>query len=258
MLNEQYIISFELLKDKIHSFKDYPFNLPVIKHLDKIELHENVTFFIGENGTGKSTLLEALAVQYGFNPEGGSTNFNFSTQDTHSSLSDIIRIAKGIKKPKDGYFLRAESFYNVASNIDQIQKEDGGMLHSYGGKSLHEQSHGESFFSLFVHRFFGNGVYILDEPEAALSPQRQLAFLIRMHDLVKQNSQFIIATHSPIILSYPNAKVIQISENGFEEVPYRQTNHYELYKTFLNNPEYMLKKLEIEKEISSKVAYREA
>lgn len=246
MLSNNFIISLELIKDKIISTDEYPFNLPVVKYLGKIELHENVTFFIGENGTGKSTLLEALAVQYGFNPEGGSKNFNFSTQATHSLLSDVIRIAKGIKKPKDGYFLRAESFYNVATNIDQIEKEGGGMLGSYGGKSLHEQSHGESFFSLFLHRFFGNGVYILDEPEAALSPQRQLAFLVRMHELVKKNSQFIIATHSPIILSYPNSKVIQISQNGFEEISYKDSEHYSLYKNFLNNPEYMLKKLEIE------------
>ncbi len=246
MLSNNFIISFEFIKDKINFTNEYPFNLPVVQHLEKIEFHKNVTFFIGENGTGKSTLLEAIAVQYGFNPEGGSKNFNFSTQATHSLLSNVIRIAKGIQKPKDGYFLRAESFYNVATNIDHIQKEDDEMLHSYGGKSLHEQSHGESFFSLFLHRFFGNGVYILDEPEAALSPQRQLAFLVRMHELVKKNSQFIIATHSPIILSYPNAKVIQISQNGFEEISYQDSNHYSLYKNFLNNPEYMLKKLEIE------------
>ncbi len=246
MVNEQYIRTFELLKDKISSFKEYPFNLPVIKYLEKIELHKNVTFFIGENGTGKSTLLEALAIQYGFNPEGGSKNFNFSTQDTHSPLSGVIRITKGIKRPKDGYFLRAESFYNLASNIDQIQKEDRKMLHSYGDKSLHEQSHGESFFSLFLHRFFGNGIYILDEPEAAFSPQKQLAFLVRMHELVKENSQFIIATHSPIILSYPKSKIIQISKNGFEEISYQESEHYSIYKSFLNNPEYMLKKLEIE------------
>lgn len=141
MLNNHFIISFELLKDKIKSINKYPFNLPVVKHLDKIKLHENVTFFIGENGTGKSTLLEALAIQYGFNPEGGSKNFNFSTKETHSPLFDIIRVAKGVKKPKDGYFLRAESFYNLATNIDQIQKESGGMYNAYGGKSLHTQSH---------------------------------------------------------------------------------------------------------------------
>jgi len=164
-------------------------------------------------------------------------------------LSDAIRIAKGVKRPKDGYFLRAESYYNVASNIDSLDKEESfgpPLIPAYGGKSLHEQSHGESFFSLFLHRFFGNGVYILDEPEAALSPQRQLAFLVRMNELVKKNSQFIIATHSPIILSYPNAKIIQISENGFEEISYKDSENYSLYKTFLDNPEYMLTKLRIE------------
>ncbi len=249
MLDEKFLISFELLRDKIDFKSEYPFNLPVVQHLDKIELHENVTFFIGENGTGKSTLLEALAVQYGFNAEGGSKNFNFSTKETHSLLSDFIRIAKGIKIPKDGFFLRAESYYNVASNIDSLDDEPciGTKIKNYyGGKSLHEQSHGESFFSLFLHRFFGNGVYILDEPEAALSPQRQLAFLLRMHELIKKNSQFIIATHSPIILSYPNAKIIQISKNGFEEILYKDSEHYLLYKSFINNPEYMLKRLEIE------------
>ena len=150
-----------------------------------------------------------------------------------------------MKLPKDNFFLRAESFYNVASNIDENEQEIPGILASYGGISLHEQSHGESFFSLFMHRFRGNGLYILDEPEAALSPQRQLAFLVRLHELVEQNSQFIIATHSPILLSYPHAKVIEISQNGFQEICYRESEHYTLYKQFLENPEYMLGKLGI-------------
>lgn len=239
----QFILSFELLKEKIPNFKEYPFSLHIVKFFEKIDFHKNVTFLIGENGTGKSTLLEALAISYGFNPEGGSKNFMFSTQNTHSSLSEAIRITKGISIPKDGYFLRAESFYNLATDVDEIQKVDGGMLESYGGKSLHEQSHGESFFSLFNNRFSGNGVYILDEPEAALSPQRQMSFLVRLHELVEKNSQFIIATHSPIILSYPNSKIIQISDNGFEEVAYKETEHYKLYKFFLNNPDYMIDSL---------------
>lgn len=195
-----------------------------------------------ENGTGKSTLLEALAIQYGFNPEWWSINFNFSTANTHSELSEKIRISKWFKRPKDNYFLRAESFYNLATNIDEIWNK---IINSYGWVSLHKQSHWESFFSLFLNRFFGNWLYILDEPEAALSPQRQLAFLVRMNELVKQKSQFIIATHSPIILSYPHAKIIEISENWFKEIDYKQTNHYNLYKSFLNNPEYMLEKLDI-------------
>lgn len=242
-MKSHYILSAELLREKIPN-QEYPFDLPVVKFLKKLEFHKNVTFLVGENGTGKSTLLEAIATQYGFNPEGGSKNFHFATQDTHSTLGDFIRIAKG-GKPRDGYFLRAESFYNLASNIDDLEKEQWGLLTHYGDKSLHEQSHGESFFSLFLHRLFGHWIYLLDEPEAALSPQRQLAFLVRLDELVKSGSQLIIATHSPILLSYPHAKIIQISENGFEEIEYKKTEHCQTYKTFLENPDSMLSKLGI-------------
>lgn len=243
MLNDNYIIEFELLKDKIINTEKYPFNLSVVKHLKSIELDHKVTFFVGENGSGKSTLLEALAVQYGFNAEGGSKNFSFSTFETHSSLSEAIHITKGVAYPKDGFFFRAESFYNVASNIEELERIQSTNYNAYGGKSLHKQSHGESFFSVFLNRFFGNGLYILDEPESALSPDRQLAFLIQLDELVKRKSQFIISTHSPIILAYPNAKIIQISENGFEEISYKETNHYQTYKNFLDNPELMLQRL---------------
>ncbi len=246
MISDQFIQSFGLKRDKISCFDRYPYDLPIVKFFDNIELHKNVTFLVGENGTGKSTILEALAVAYGFNPEGGSRNFNFSTKNTHSVLSEYIRISKGVKNPKDGYFLRAESFYNVASNIDHIQESDSRMLDSYGGVSLHQQSHGESFLSLFMNRLFGNGIYILDEPEAALSPQRQFAFLIRLNELVNRNSQFIIATHSPILLSYPNAKIIQITDFGIESINYKDTEHYILYKSFLDNPEGMLERLGVD------------
>lgn len=248
MFPTHYIRSFELQKDKLPHKKEYPYNLPVVQYLDNINLHEKVTFFVGENGTGKSTLLEALAVGYGFNAEGGSKNFNFSTYESHSSLSQALKLIKGIHFPKDGFFLRAESYYNLASSIEELDKipcSGPRIIDGFWGTSLHEQSHGESFFSLFLHRFRGNGLYILDEPEAALSPQRQLAFLVRLHELIEQNSQFIIATHSPILLSYPHAKVIEISQNGFQEICYQDSEHYTLYKQFLENPEYMLGKLGI-------------
>lgn len=245
MIKNQYIVSVELLKDKIENENEYPFNLPIVKMVDKIELHPNVTFLTWDNGTGKSTLLEAIAIEYWFNPEGGSKNFNFSTQDSHSELSNIIRSAKWIKRPKDSYFLRAESFYNLATNIDEIEKEYWWILNSYWDKSLHEQSHGESFFSLFKHRLGWKGLYIFDEPEAALSPERQLALLVRINELVEDDSQFIIITHSPIILAYPKAKILQISKDWLEEVSYKDSNNYQLYKMFIENPEYMIKKLEI-------------
>lgn len=221
----------------------------VVKHLKKlkkIEFTKPVTFFVGENGTGKSTLLESIAVAYGFNAEGGSRNFNFSTYSSYSMLHNYIKLVKGIVRPKDGYFLRAESFYNVATNIEELDKIPSAspkIKESYGGKSLHEQSHGESFLSLILNRFGGDGMYILDEPEAALSPTRQMMLLSQLDNLVNKNSQFIIATHSPILLAYPNADIYQLDEEGIKLVEYKQTDTYNITKQFLDNPERMLKYL---------------
>lgn len=242
---DQYIrtVSFENTIDK--TTKEYPYDISSILALEKLkelDFHPNVTFVIGENGSGKSTLLEAIAVLYGFNPEGGSKNFNFATKDTHSSLFEAIRLIKGFRAPKDSFFLRAESFYNVASNVDELDKEsifDGSLLDSYGGKSLHAQSHGESFMALALNRFRGKGLYILDEPEAALSPSRQLALLSRIHQLVEDDSQFIIATHSPILMAYPHAVIYNI-DNGYEETKYTETDHYRVTKEFLMHPDKML------------------
>lgn len=224
-------------------FKDptaYPYNLPVVRHFSSWRLHPRVTFLIGENGSGKSTLLEAIAVAWGFNAEGGSKNFNFqTTARIASDLHDALRLTRGLTRAWDGFFLRAESFFNVATQVDALDVVGG-----YGGKSLHDQSHGESFFSLFLNRFRGDALYILDEPEAALSPQRQMAFLSRLHDLVQENSQFVIATHSPILMSYPDALIFQIGEDGsIAAVDYKDTAHYRVTRDFLNKPEAMLKVL---------------
>jgi predicted ATPase len=230
MISEQYITEIKLKRDKVPSFDEYPFSLNAVRNLASLKLHPTVTFLVGENGSGKSTLLEAIATAFGFNPEGGTRNFRFDTKASHSSLFEYLSLIKGVKKPRDGFFLRAESFYNVATEIDRL-----GVAPSYGGTSLHAQSHGESFLSLVLHRFSGYGLYLLDEPEAALSPSRQMSLITRLHDLVKQKSQFIIATHSPIIMAYPNAWIYVLNERGIEKASYTETEHYQVTKDFINN-----------------------
>lgn len=221
--------------------------LPAVNWLKdhRLMLDSPVTFLVGENGSGKSTLLEAIAVACGFNAEGGTRNFTFSTRATHSELGEYITVARR-RYPRDGFFLRAESFYNVATNIDEMDEDFSygpKVIESYGGVSLHHQSHGESFLALVQNRFGGNGLYLLDEPEAALSPTRQLTLLGEMHQLAKQDSQFIVATHSPILMAYPGARIYQLSENGIEPVQYQETEHYQLTRRFLEDPERMLRYL---------------
>jgi len=225
------------LKKKDSIPKQHPFDLPMVRNLGRIEFHRRVTFIVGENGSGKSTLLEGISVAWGFNAEGGSKNFSFATSPTHSELHGFLRLARGTKRPTDGFFLRAESFYNVATYVEGLG------VSGYGKNSLHEQSHGESFLALFMNRFRGNGLYILDEPEAALSPSRQLALLVRLHQLAQNGSQFIIATHSPLIMAYPDALIYQVNENGFARVKYEETEHFNLTKRFLNDPKRYLREL---------------
>ena len=204
-----------------------------------------VTFLVGENGTGKSTLLEGIAVACGFNPEGGTRNFNFSTRATHSVLGEYLTPARK-RYPRDGFFLRAESFYNVATNIDEMDEEPSfspRLIDSYGGVSLHSQSHGESFLALVQNRFGGHGLYLLDEPEAALSPTRQLSLLALLDQLVREDSQLIIATHSPILMALPGAEILQFSQEGVEPVSYRDTEHYQITRRFLEDPDRMLRYL---------------
>ena len=242
MISKQFAIDIRLRRSDVPSFEVYPFSLAAVRHLDVLQLHPRVTYLVGENGTGKSTLLEAIAVSFGFNPEGGTKNFRFGTRSSHSVLHEYLRIGKGVRRPKDGFFLRAESFFNVATEIEKLDAEGMGprLIDSYGGKSLHEQSHGESFLALMMNRFGGEGLYLLDEPEAALSPQRQLAALARIHDLVNAGSQFVIATHSPILMAYPDSIIYACSQEGIEHIDYYDTEHYRVMRDFVVNPKRML------------------
>lgn len=228
--------------------EEYLLELPAVRALEGegLSFSQPVTFFVGENGSGKSTLLEAIAAAWGFNPEGGSINFNFSTKETHSTLYRALLLRRGARRPRDGYFLRAESFYNVASEIDRlddIAADAPRLRDSYGGRSLHEQSHGESFFALVTNRLGGNGLYLFDEPEAALSAVRQLALLSAIHELVKKGSQLLIATHSPVLTAYPRAEIYALGGHGVRKTPYEQTEPYLLTKRFLNAPGRMLREL---------------
>ncbi len=225
--------------------ESYLNDIPAVRYLTQageISVDNDVMILVGENGTGKSTLLEAIAVACGFNPEGGSRNFTFTTAETHSELCDHISVLRKTI-PKDGFFLRAESFYNVATNIDELDSQPAAaapIIDSYGGVSLHNQSHGESFLALVKNRFGGNGLYILDEPEAALSPMRLLTLIRLMKELVDNGSQFIISTHSPILMAFPGAQILELSESGINPIDYRLTEHYQVTKRFLDNPEKML------------------
>ncbi len=221
--------------------KEYPYNIPAIHSLKEFEFKKNVTFIIGENGAGKSTFVEALAICAGFNPEGGSLHLNYRTYDTHSSLFNDIDITRGAYRNRDGFFLRAESFYNVASEIDRIT--DGYHLQQNYGGALHERSHGEGFMSVILNRLSGNGLYIFDEPESALSISSLFKLLVKIRELEKKDSQFIIATHSPILLAYPGAEIYTITDNGLELIEYEQTEQYKLTKYFIGNYQGVLKNL---------------
>ena len=231
-VDDLFVRALVLKRDEIERFDMYPFSIPAIRQLNELKLDSRVTLFAGENGSGKSTLVEAIAVAAGFNPEGGSRNMTVSTRPSHSALHKHLRLVRGTRRPRTGYFLRAESFFNVATHIEEI---GGPAVASHGGRSLHAQSHGESFIALVTNRFGPNGLYVLDEPEAALSLRGNLALMRRMHDLVAQGSQFIISTHSPVLLGFPDAKIFVLSEDGLVETPYEETEVVELTRAFLGD-----------------------
>lgn len=231
------------LNERIPSYQVYPFSIPAFKGVETIEFKSNVSFFVGENGSGKSTLMEAIAYKCDFNTAGGGRNNFYEVPSSESTLGNFIRLSW---KPKitNGFFLRAESFYNFASHIDRLGQLDPETYKAYGGKSLHEQSHGESFLSLFSNRFGKKGIYLLDEPEAALSPTRQLSLLRIIWELEQEGqSQFIIATHSPIILAYPGAQILDFDTLPVSETTYEDTSHYRITKGFMENRGLYLRKL---------------
>jgi predicted ATPase len=226
----------------------HPWNLPVITALEQgVALHPKVTYFVGENGSGKSTLLEAIAVAAGLNAEGGTSNFAFSTRASHSALWESIRLTRGARRPRTDFFLRAESVFTAASYIDELSASaspgERDVLASYGGRSLHEQSHGESFLAVMLNRFGPEGFYVMDEPEAALSAQNCLTCLRRIHELVGEGSQFVIATHSPIVLAYPDATIYECSQQGLEVIDYEQADLVRLFSGFLADRERILSTL---------------
>ncbi|MBP3620268.1 MAG: AAA family ATPase [Lachnospiraceae bacterium] len=233
-MNDQFIQKVNIDWDKIDD-SNYLRNIPAIKSLNSLELSNPVTFFVGENGSGKSTLLEAIAVAYGFNPEGGTKNYNFSTYDSHSKLCDALLLVKGYRKANWGYFLRAESFYNVATMEEEYEE--------YLSDRYHEKSHGESFLAMLQKQMKSNGLYIFDEPEAALSPQRQLTLLVEINRCAKQGAQFIIATHSPILLGLPDAEILSFDDGAIHPCEYEETDSYQVTEMFINNREQLLKRL---------------
>ena len=213
-------------------------NIKTIANINSLAFHSPITFFVGENGTGKSTLLEAMAVAYGFNPEGGTVNYSFSTYDSHSELWDAVTLSKSFKKVHCGYFLRAESFYNVATKEDEYGKMPGGVP-----LNLHKKSHGESFLTIINEYFKANGLFFLDEPEAALSPQRQMTLLLKIAESVRDNSQFFIVTHSPVLLTLPGAEILSFDNGSLHKIEYEDTESYRISEMFINHREQVLKRL---------------
>ena len=230
-MRSPFLTRVTLRESRAHSC-EFPFNLPVLQHGLDIRMQAPVTFFVGENGSGKSTVLEAIAWNAGFASQGGSRDHRQSTDDDAPSLGRALKLSWR-RKVASGFFMRAETFFNFASYLESV----GSTFDAYGGVPLHHQSHGEAFLAVFRNRF-KDGLYLLDEPEAALSPQRQLAFLAIIHELTTAGAaQFIIATHSPILLAFPGALILSFDGDTPSPVTYRETEHYQITRDFLMAPE---------------------
>lgn len=240
-----YVRRVEFRRDEIDSFDRYPFNIPAVRSLEKLVFDRHFTILVGENGSGKSTLIEAIAVAIGLNAEGGSKNFNFVTEASHSVLSEYLQVVRGSVRERDAFFLRAEGVYNLATEIKRLDEGDSGpIIAGFGGISLHEQSHGESFLAMVKHRFRGGGIYVLDEPESALSPSRQITLLHLLYELShNRSSQIVMATHSPILMALPGATLYRLSDAGIEPIAYEDTEHFKITKMFLSSPSTFLRHL---------------
>lgn len=236
-MKNMFINDIRIKWEEVDDFS-YVRTIPAIASIDELAFEKPITFFVGENGSGKSTLLEAIAIAYGFNPEGGTKNYSFSTYDSHSGLWNSIRLSRGYTKPKWGYFLRAESFYNVATKEDEYSRGPGGIPQHY-----HEKSHGESFMSIVKSNFGPNGLYILDEPEAALSPQRQLTLLYEINKCAQAGSQFLIVTHSPILLGCPDSEILSFDNGPLHSIAYEETESFKITEMFINRREQILSSL---------------
>jgi predicted ATPase len=250
---ESMLKKITLLRERVEDWTVYPFSVPTIASLHELSIHSRIAFFAGENGTGKSTLLEAIAAHYGFGPEGGNRNIRHDTTEHNHSTDALVRALRLSfdKRTGAGFFLRAESFFNTATHIDKlddpIENEMTGppILPSYGGQSLHTRSHGETFFTLLEYKFQRNGFFLLDEPEAALSPQRQLAFLILIRDTLRlyKDAQFLISTHSPVLLGYPGAQIFSFDDDHLHEIDYEDTAPLQIVRRFTNDRDNFLQEL---------------
>lgn len=232
-----YIREIALLRDRVESFDEYPFSIPAVRHMGTLPLDEGVTIFVGENGSGKSTLIEAIAIRAGLNPEGGTRHFQHALRPSESKLHEALLLVRNPVRERTAFFLRAETMFNVATEVEKLN------LQEYGWVDLHDRSHGEAFLWVVQNRLGPQGLYLFDEPESALSPQRQLSLLRLLRDLVRSGSQILMATHSPILMAYPGATIYACDEDGLSRVAYEETPHYVVTRAFLNRRERMLEDL---------------